>query len=48
MRFVKAPHSACNAGGHGRDAIEVMQQLIRHPLTDKGLDRFLADWRTVA
>jgi transaldolase len=24
---------------------KVMQQLIRHPLTDKGLDQFLADWR---
>jgi transaldolase len=24
---------------------KVMQQLIKHPLTDKGLDRFLADWR---
>jgi transaldolase len=24
---------------------KVMQQLIKHPLTDKGLDQFLADWR---
>jgi transaldolase len=26
---------------------KVMEQLIRHPLTDKGLDQFLADWRKV-
>lgn len=26
---------------------KVMQQLIKHPLTDKGLDQFLADWRKV-
>lgn len=25
---------------------EVMRQLVNHPLTDKGLDKFLADWRT--
>jgi transaldolase len=24
---------------------KVRQQLIKHPLTDKGLDQFLADWR---
>ena len=24
---------------------KVMAQLIKHPLTDKGLDQFLADWR---
>ena len=24
---------------------KVMWQLIRHPLTDKGLEQFLADWR---
>lgn len=26
---------------------KVMAQLIKHPLTDKGLDQFLADWRQV-
>jgi transaldolase len=26
---------------------KVMEQLIRHPLTDKGLEQFLADWRKV-
>jgi transaldolase len=25
--------------------IKVMQQLIKHPLTDKGLEQFLADWK---
>ena len=24
---------------------KVMEQLIKHPLTDKGLDQFLSDWR---
>ena len=28
--------------------IKVMEQLIKHPLTDKGLEQFLADWRKVA
>jgi transaldolase len=27
---------------------KVMEQLIKHPLTDKGLEQFLADWRKVA
>ncbi|HEY0321119.1 MAG TPA: fructose-6-phosphate aldolase [Pyrinomonadaceae bacterium] len=25
--------------------LKVIQQLIKHPLTDKGLDQFLADWK---
>ncbi len=24
---------------------KVIQQLVKHPLTDKGLDAFLADWK---
>ena len=24
---------------------KVMGQLVKHPLTDKGLEQFLADWR---
>lgn len=27
---------------------KVMQQLINHPLTDKGLEQFLADWHKAA
>jgi transaldolase len=27
---------------------KVMAQLINHPLTDKGLEQFLADWRKAA
>jgi len=27
---------------------KVMVQLINHPLTDKGLKQFLADWRKAA
>jgi transaldolase len=26
---------------------KVIQQLTRHPLTDRGVEQFLADWRTV-
>jgi transaldolase len=26
---------------------KVIQQLIKHPLTDSGLDKFLADWKTL-
>jgi transaldolase len=25
----------------------VLRQLLRHPLTDAGLERFLADWKKV-
>jgi len=25
----------------------VMQALMKHPLTDRGIERFLADWRTL-
>jgi transaldolase len=24
---------------------KVIQQLVQHPLTDKGLDSFLSDWK---
>jgi transaldolase len=27
---------------------KVMKQLFNHPLTDKGLEKFLADWRKAA
>ena len=26
---------------------KVLYQLLKHPLTDKGLDAFLADWKTL-
>jgi transaldolase len=26
---------------------KVIEQLVRHPLTDIGIDRFLADWKKV-
>ncbi len=28
--------------------IGVIRQLVRHPLTDKGIEKFLADWKKVA
>ena len=44
------PHpSTCCAGADGRDVatmpFKVLQQLYKHPLTDIGLERFLADWK---
>jgi len=27
---------------------KVIQQLVKHPLTDKGLESFLSDWKTIA
>lgn len=27
---------------------DVLKKLLRHPLTDRGLEQFLADWRTLA
>ena len=34
-----------STGTHIRkDALKVLHQLARHPLTDSGLESFLADW----
>lgn len=49
---VRHPIHVIEAARIGADVatmpFKVMQQLISHPLTDKGLDQFLADWRKVA
>jgi transaldolase len=37
---------AARLGAHvGTMPFKVMEQLIKHPLTDKGLEQFLADWK---
>ncbi|MFL6231292.1 MAG: fructose-6-phosphate aldolase [Pyrinomonadaceae bacterium] len=37
---------AARLGAHvGTMPFKVMQQLVKHPLTDKGLEQFLADWK---
>jgi len=39
---------AAKAGAHiATVPFAVLQAMIRHPLTDRGLERFLADWKTV-
>jgi len=39
---------AAKAGAHiATIPFAVLQAMIRHPLTDLGLERFLADWKTV-
>jgi len=39
---------AAKAGAHiATVPFAVLQAMIRHPLTDLGLERFLADWKTV-
>lgn len=49
---IRHPIHVIEAARAGADVatmpFKVMQQLINHPLTDKGLDQFLADWRKVA
>jgi transaldolase len=46
---IRHPIHVIEAARAGADVatmpFKVMQQLIQHPLTDKGLDQFLADWR---
>lgn len=38
---------AALAGAHVATApFKIMRQLIQHPLTDRGLEQFLSDWRT--
>ena len=49
---IRHPIHVIEAARAGADVatmpFKVMQQLIKHPLTDKVLDQFLADWRKVA
>jgi transaldolase len=46
---IRGPVHVIEAARIGADVatmpFKVMQQLIKHPLTDKGLEQFLADWR---
>ncbi|PYS47938.1 MAG: fructose-6-phosphate aldolase [Acidobacteria bacterium] len=46
---IRTPIHVVEAARMGADVatmpFKVIEQLIKHPLTDKGLDQFLADWR---
>ena len=46
---IRSPVHVIEAARIGADVatmpFKVMEQLIKHPLTDKGLEQFLADWR---
>ena len=46
---IRSPVHVIEAARMGADVatmpFKVLEQLIRHPLTDKGLEQFLADWR---
>ena len=46
---IRGPVHVIEAARIGADVatmpFKVMEQLIKHPLTDKGLEQFLADWR---
>ncbi|APG28303.1 fructose-6-phosphate aldolase [Syntrophotalea acetylenivorans] len=48
---VRSPLHVLNAGLIGADICTipfgVLQQLVKHPLTDVGIERFLADWEKV-
>jgi transaldolase len=48
---VRHPMHVVQAGMIGADVVtmpfKVIQSLLRHPLTDTGLERFLADWKKV-
>jgi len=47
---VRSPMHVLNAGLIGADIctipFSVMQQLAQHPLTDAGIEKFLADWKS--
>jgi transaldolase len=49
---IRSPIHVIEAARVGADVatmpFKVMSQLISHPLTDKGLEKFLADWRKAA
>lgn len=41
--------AAAKAGAHvATIPFKVLMQMVRHPLTDAGIERFLADWKKVA
>ncbi|MEO7507720.1 MAG: transaldolase family protein, partial [Pyrinomonadaceae bacterium] len=46
---IRSPLHVIEAARMGSDVatmpFKVMQQLAKHPLTDKGLEQFLADWK---
>ncbi len=48
---VRSPLHVLNAGLMGADIctvpFSILQQLVKHPLTDIGIERFLADWEKV-
>jgi transaldolase len=48
---VRSPLHAVDSALAGADIAtipyNVIEQLLKHPLTDKGIDQFLADWKTV-
>jgi transaldolase len=48
---IRGPGHVIEAAKAGADIATmpyaVMQSLIKHPLTDRGIERFLADWRTL-
>lgn len=45
LRHPRHVADAALAGAHiGTMPFAVMRQMVRHPLTDSGLERFLADW----
>jgi transaldolase len=48
---VRHPIHVLEAARMGADVVtcpqSVLMQLIKHPLTDSGLERFLADWKKV-
>ena len=44
-RFVSETLQAALAGAHiATVPYPVLQRMIQHPLTDRGIERFLADW----
>ncbi|MGH7700331.1 MAG: fructose-6-phosphate aldolase [Gemmatimonadales bacterium] len=49
---IRHPRHVAEAAMVGADVAtlpaDVLKKLLRHPLTDRGLEQFLADWRTVA
>lgn len=49
---IRHPRHVVEAAMIGADVAtlppEVLRKLLQHPLTDRGLEQFLADWKTVA
>lgn len=49
---IRSPLQAVKAALYGADGVtlpfNILEKLVKHPLTDRGIERFLSDWKKIA